>query len=152
MNPVRPPDLSPFLQRADGMTQSASASGLNLSVHRGPVSVWDRPGWNGAVERIAATRWLLGAGGGALAFEGIRRRSFGGALLASAGASLAWWAFARPGDFDGARQRLLNFFERAGWRRTDRVHDESEQSFPASDAPSWTPTVGTGIRHHTRRK
>jgi len=135
------------------MTHSASASGLNLSVHRNPVSVWDRPGWNGARERITIVRWLLGVGGSALALQGIRRRSIGGALLASAGGSLAWWAFAHEGDFDGTRQRLLQLLERGGWRRrADRVHDESEQSFPASDAPSWTPTVGTGIRHQTRKR
>jgi hypothetical protein len=32
------------------------------------------------------------------------------------------------------------------WRGSDRVQDESAMSFPASDSPSWTPTVGTGLR------
>ena len=73
-----------------------------------------------------------------------------GALLAGAGGSLAWWALASGSDFEATRQRVVHLLERVGWRRGDRVHDESEQSFPASDAPSWTPTVGTGIRHQTR--
>jgi hypothetical protein len=133
------------------MTHPASASELNLSFHRDPISVWDRPGWNGSPERVAVTRWLLGVGGGALALEGLRRRSLTGALLAGAGGSLAWWALASGSDFDARRQRLFQLLERIGWRQGDRVHDESEQSFPASDAPSFTPTVGTGIRHQRAR-
>jgi hypothetical protein len=31
-------------------------------------------------------------------------------------------------------------------RATDLVQAASDESFPASDAPSFTPTVGTGLR------
>jgi hypothetical protein len=148
--PITMPPVPGFASRAH-MTHSASASGLNLSIHREPVSVWERPGWDGSRERIAITRWLLGVGGGALALEGLRRRSVSGALLTCAGGSLAWWALVKQGNLEDARHRVHLLLERVGWLREDRVHDESEQSFPASDAPSWTPTVGTGLRHQGRR-
>ncbi len=121
-------------------------SGLNLTVHRAPASVWERRGWDGSRE-VALTRWLVGIGGAALAIQGIRLRTAAGSMLAGLGGSLAWWAMTGDGDLSDPRRWFASALERVGWRRTDLVHDASEDSFPASDAPSFTPTTGTGVRH-----
>ena len=126
-------------------------SGLNLSTHRAPASVWDRRGWDGTRERMAMTRWLLGAGGSALALQGLRQRGVMGGLMAGVGGGLAWWALSGEGDLSEARRWLACMAERVGWRRDDLVHDASADSFPASDAPAWTPTVGTGLRGNRPR-
>jgi hypothetical protein len=124
--------------------------GLNLTTHRATESVWERSGWDGNREKLAVTRWLVGIGGGALALQGLRQRSIAGSLLAGVGGGLAWWALTGEGDLSEARRWVSQAIERVGLRPEDRVHDESAESFPASDAPSWTPTVGTGLSGRTR--
>ena len=123
----------------------STAHGLNLTTHRAPVSVWDRSGWDGTRERLAVTRMLVGIGGGALAIQGLRQRSVIGSILAGFGGSLAWWALTGEGDLSDARRRVTQLLERFAGRADDDVHEASADSFPASDAPSWTPTVGTGL-------
>jgi hypothetical protein len=124
-----------------------SISGGNLTIHRARTSVWDRSGWNGTRQQLTVSRWLVGIGGGALAVQGLRQRSFAGSVLAGFGGSLAWWALTGEGDLSDARRWLDRMVvARAGRRRDDAVHDASADSFPASDAPAWTPTVGTGLR------
>jgi hypothetical protein len=122
---------------------------LNLTVHRARVSVWDRGGWNGSRAPLALTRWLVGVGGGALAIQGLKQRTVTGSVLAAIGGSLAWWALTGEGDLSEARRKFTGVLQKVFWRRNDSVHVASDDSFPASDAPAWTPTVGTGLRRRT---
>jgi hypothetical protein len=120
--------------------------GLNMTTHRAPESVWNRRGWDGTRERLTITRWLVGIGGAVLAVRGLRYRSVSGSLLAGIGGSLAWWALTGEGDLSEPRRWTGALIERVSGPSTDSVHDASADSFPASDAPAWTPTVGTGVR------
>lgn len=128
------------------MTQPTSDLNLETATHRAPVSVWDRDGWNGNPEKLALTRWLLGFGGAALAVQGIRQRTAAGGVLAGLGGSIAWWALTGEGDLSEARRWFMKALEQAPWRAEDTVQSASADSFPASDPPSFTPAVGTGLR------
>jgi hypothetical protein len=136
-------------ERMDYSTLDATHDGpqeLNLTAHRAAgAGVWDRRGWDGRNE-LAMTRWLIGVGGGALAIEGLRRRGVRGSFFAGLGGSLVWWALTGQGDLSTARRWFADTLEYGPWRSTDPVHEASADSFPASDAPSFTPTVGTGTR------
>jgi hypothetical protein len=126
-------------------------SGLNLMTYRASSSVWERRGWDGSNQFVTAGRLLVAIGGGALAVQGMRNRSWTGGLFAATGAVLAWWSLARGGDVADLRRRVDEVLLRFRHRPSDCVEDASADSFPASDAPAWTPTVGTGLGRHSVR-
>lgn len=108
----------------------------NLMVSRGEKSVWDAPRWQ--VADWDPERLLTAAGGSGLALAGARRGGFTGGLAAMLGSVLAVRAAMGRHDLSVARHWLDQTFEQRGWRGRDTVQDASEESFPASDAPSWT--------------
>jgi uncharacterized membrane protein len=85
---------------------------------------------------------MTAAWGSALAMIGARRGGFGGGLMAMAGLVVTIRAAMGRRDFSMMRGCIDQSLQDRGWRRADVVHESSDESFPASDSPSWTPTAG----------
>ena len=122
-----------------------SDGSMNLTVQRGDKSVWDSRGIAGTLSDYDQERWIAAAWGSALTVLGARRGGFGGGLLAVVGSTIAVRAAMGRRDLNVARQWLDHRLAEGGWSAKDIVSESSADSFPASDAPSWTADSGATI-------
>jgi uncharacterized membrane protein len=118
---------------------------LNLTLQRGDNSVWDAPPLATVLSDYDQDRWLAAACGSGLTIIGARRGGFLGGFLAMVGTTIAVRAAMGRRDLRVARHWIDEAMKTRGWRAKDIVGESSADSFPASDAPSWTADSGATI-------
>jgi uncharacterized membrane protein len=111
---------------------------MNLMVPRSEKSVWDAPRLSVRLSEYDQERWMAAACGTALAMTGFRKGGFGGGLIATLGAALTVRAAMGRRDLGAARAWIDHRMKERGWREKDIVSAAADESFPASDPPSWT--------------
>lgn len=109
----------------------------NLELHRSGGTIWDRTEtlWTWDSER-----WLIGGAAVAFLMAGLRRRSSTGLAMIVGSGAMAWWALSKIDERRRKRGQLRAVLPMGN--RPDPIRESSEESFPASDAPAWTPTTG----------